>query len=206
MHEAEKAQASQVGILSVCSFIGRFAVGFLADHLSHTHTIPRTSCLMLSTAIGIVATSILLNVTDVNRLWVVSALWGVSYGTVFALFPALVLERFGIEHFAQNAGVTGIAAAPPAFEPAKGVGEGLICLEGRGMLCYEYLCRACQLLGRTCLERDGNLEELEETENCSRPGYTDLIVWRRAHGSHCWGYGYKESIFSVALGFGVDEL
>ncbi|KAJ1299468.1 hypothetical protein OPQ81_002531 [Rhizoctonia solani] len=131
----------------------RFAVGFLADHLSHTHTVPRTSCLMLSATIGIVATSILLNVTDVNRLWVVSALWGVSYGTVFALFPALVLERFGIEHFAQNAGVTGIATAvfgnvynysfgtnfddhsrSAAFQPARPVGEGLICLEGRG--CY----------------------------------------------------------------------
>ncbi|KDN36151.1 hypothetical protein RSAG8_11032, partial [Rhizoctonia solani AG-8 WAC10335] len=52
-HEAEKAQASQVGILSVCSFVGRFAVGFLADHLSHSHTIPRTSCLLLSSTIGI---------------------------------------------------------------------------------------------------------------------------------------------------------
>ncbi|CAE6511736.1 unnamed protein product [Rhizoctonia solani] len=152
-HEAEKAQASQVGILSVCSFVGRFAVGFLADHLSHSHTIPRTSCLLLSSTIGIVAISILLNTTDMDRLWIVSALWGVSYGTVFALFPALVLERFGIEHFAQNAGLMGIAAAlfgnvynyafgrnfdnhsrPASFEPVKPVGEGLICLEGRG--CY----------------------------------------------------------------------
>ncbi|CUA69470.1 putative membrane protein YMR155W [Saccharomyces cerevisiae S288c] [Rhizoctonia solani] len=149
-HEAEKAQASQVGILSVCSFIGRFAVGFLADHLSHSHTIPRTSCLLLSATIGIIAISVLLNLTDVDRLWIVSALWGVSYGTVFALFPALVLERFGIEHFAQNAGLMGIAAAlfgnvynytfgrnfdrhsrPAMFEP---VGEGMVCLEGRG--CY----------------------------------------------------------------------
>ncbi|CAE6479301.1 unnamed protein product [Rhizoctonia solani] len=109
-HEAEKAQASQVGILSVCSFIGRFTVGFLADHLSHTHTIPRTSCLLISATIGIIAISLLLNLTDVSGLWIVSALWGVGYGTVFALFPALVLERFGIEHFAQNAGLMGIAA------------------------------------------------------------------------------------------------
>ncbi|CAE6453879.1 unnamed protein product [Rhizoctonia solani] len=151
--EAEKAQASQVGIISVCSFVGRFVVGFLADHLSHTHTIPRTSCLLLSATIGIIAISMLLNLTDVNRLWVVSGLWGISYGTVFALFPALVLERFGMSHFAQNAGLMGIAAAlfgnvynytfgrnfdnhsqPASFEPVKPVGEGLICLEGRE--CY----------------------------------------------------------------------
>ncbi|KAG8751375.1 hypothetical protein FRC11_009469 [Ceratobasidium sp. 423] len=109
-HESEKAQASQVGILSVCSFVGRFGVGFLADHI-HTRTLPRTSCLLLSASIGILAISILLFTTDVNSLWIVSALWGVSYGTVFALFPALVLERFGIEHFAQNVGLMGIAAA-----------------------------------------------------------------------------------------------
>ncbi|KAF8704674.1 MFS general substrate transporter, partial [Rhizoctonia solani] len=154
--EAEKAQASQVGIISVCSFVGRFVIGFLADHLSHNHTIPRTSCLLLSATIGIVAISLLLNVTDVSRLWYVSGLWGISYGTVFALFPALVLERFGMPHFAQNAGLMGIAAAlfgnvynytfgrnfdnhsQPAFlepvEPVEPVGEGLICLEGRG--CY----------------------------------------------------------------------
>ncbi|CAE6404215.1 unnamed protein product [Rhizoctonia solani] len=154
--EAEKAQASQVGIISVCSFVGRFVIGFLADHLSHNHTIPRTSCLLLSATIGIVAISLLLNVTDVSRLWYVSGLWGISYGTVFALFPALVLERFGMPHFAQNAGLMGIAAAlfgnvynytfgrnfdnhsQPAFlepvEPVEPAGEGLICLEGRG--CY----------------------------------------------------------------------
>ncbi|KEP46973.1 MFS transporter, partial [Rhizoctonia solani 123E] len=147
-HDAEKAQASQVGILSVCSFIGRFAVGFLADHLSHSYTIPRTSCLLLSATIGIVATSILLSVTDVDRLWIVSATWGVSYGTVFALFPALVLERFGMEHFAQNAGLMGIAAAlfgnvynytfgrnfDNHSQPASFVEKGLVCLQGRG--CY----------------------------------------------------------------------
>ncbi|GAB1521035.1 hypothetical protein RhiTH_004126 [Rhizoctonia solani] len=132
--EAEKAQASQVGIISVCSFVGRFVIGFLADHLSHNHTIPRTSCLLLSATIGIVAISLLLNVTDV------------------------ILERFGMPHFAQNAGLMGIAAkkalfgnvynytfgrnfdnhSQPAFlepvEPVEPAGEGLICLEGRG--CY----------------------------------------------------------------------
>jgi hypothetical protein len=71
----------------------------LADHLSHNHTIPRTSCLLLSATIGIIGISLLLNVTDASKLWVVSALWGVSYGTVFALFPALVLERFGMREF-----------------------------------------------------------------------------------------------------------
>ncbi|CCO37053.1 hypothetical protein BN14_11204 [Rhizoctonia solani AG-1 IB] len=151
--DAEKAQASQVGIISVCSFVGRFAIGFLADHLSHNHTIPRTSCLLLSATIGIIGISLLLNVTDASKLWVVSALWGISYGTVFALFPALVLERFGMSHFAQNAGLMGIAAAlfgnvynytfgrnfdnhsrPASFVPVEPVGEGLICLEGRD--CY----------------------------------------------------------------------
>ncbi|KAG8696295.1 hypothetical protein FRC08_007253 [Ceratobasidium sp. 394] len=40
-----------------------------------------------------------------------SGVLGISYGTTFALFPALVLERFGLAHFAQNAGLMGIAAA-----------------------------------------------------------------------------------------------
>lgn len=70
--------------------------GFLADYISHTHTIPRTSCLILSSLFGIVAQAMLTRVEAVEGLWKVSAVLGVSYGTTFALFPALVLERFGI--------------------------------------------------------------------------------------------------------------
>ncbi|KAG8718261.1 hypothetical protein FRC09_012930 [Ceratobasidium sp. 395] len=107
----QAAQAYQVGILSVSSFVGRLGVGFLADYINHTHTIPRTSCLILSSLAGIVAESMLTRVESTAGLSAVSGVLGVSYGTTFALFPALVLERFGIAHFAQNAGLMGIAAA-----------------------------------------------------------------------------------------------
>ncbi|KAF8601273.1 MFS general substrate transporter [Ceratobasidium sp. AG-I] len=108
---AAAAQANQVSILSVCSFFGRLLVGFLADYISHSHTVPRTSCLILSSLFGIVAQAMLTRVETVGALWKVSMVLGLSYGTTFALFPALVLERFGITHFAQNAGLMGIAAA-----------------------------------------------------------------------------------------------
>ncbi|KAG9094466.1 hypothetical protein FRC06_010778, partial [Ceratobasidium sp. 370] len=107
----QAAQAYQVGILSVSSFVGRLSVGFLADYINHRHALPRTSCLILSSIAGIVAQSILTRVESTAGLSAVSGVLGISYGTTFALFPALVLERFGIAHFAQNAGLVGIAAA-----------------------------------------------------------------------------------------------
>ncbi|KAG9120347.1 hypothetical protein FRC07_004196, partial [Ceratobasidium sp. 392] len=106
----QAAQAYQVGILSVSSFVGRLSVGFVADYINHSHTVPRTSCLILSSIAGIVAQSMLTKVTNTAGLSAVSGVLGVSYGTTFALFPALVLERFGLAHFAQNAGLMGIAA------------------------------------------------------------------------------------------------
>ncbi|QRV92856.1 major facilitator superfamily transporter [Ceratobasidium sp. AG-Ba] len=107
----QAVQASQVGLLSVSSFVGRLGVGFIADYINHSHTVPRTSCLIVSSIFGIVAESMLARVETTAGLSAVSGVLGISYGTTFALFPALVLERFGLAHFAQNAGLMGIAAA-----------------------------------------------------------------------------------------------
>ncbi|KAG9118772.1 hypothetical protein FRC07_006544 [Ceratobasidium sp. 392] len=177
----QAAQAYQVGILSVSSFVGRLSVGFIADYINHSHTIPRTSCLILSSIAGIVAQSMLTKVTSTAGLSGVSGVLGVSYGTTFALFPALVLERFGIAHFAQNAGLMGIAAAlfgnvfnfgfgrnfdKHSGGPPPGVTDvgNMQCYSGRG--CYvdagQGVCRTREQRRRIIIELFGELEELEE--------------------------------------------
>ncbi|KAG8696294.1 hypothetical protein FRC08_007252 [Ceratobasidium sp. 394] len=107
----QAAQAYQVGILSVSSFVARLSIGFLADYINHWHTLPRTSCLILSSIAGIVSQTMLTRVESTAGLSAVSGVSGISSGTIFALFPVLVLERFGLAHFAVNAGLTSIAIA-----------------------------------------------------------------------------------------------
>lgn len=64
-----------------------------------------------------------LNTSDVNRLWLVSASLGLAYGALFNVLPMLVLEWFGMcesliaeasgvltaAHFGQNWGFTSMA-------------------------------------------------------------------------------------------------
>ncbi|KAF8601274.1 MFS general substrate transporter, partial [Ceratobasidium sp. AG-I] len=107
---AVAAQAYQVSIISVSNSFGRLLIGFLADYLSHAYAIPRATCFILSSVLGVIAQSMLIRTESADALWKVSMTLGVSYGMTFALFTALVLEHFGISHFSQNCGTMAVAA------------------------------------------------------------------------------------------------
>lgn len=116
---AATAQAYQVSVISLSGFSGRLFIGtspqlstlsfehahsrhtagFLADYLSHAHNIPRATCFILCSVVGVAAQTMLVQAQSVDALWNVSTAVGMSYGMVFALYPALALEYFGIRKF-----------------------------------------------------------------------------------------------------------
>ncbi|KAG8741223.1 hypothetical protein FRC10_003145 [Ceratobasidium sp. 414] len=82
----QAAQAYQVGVLSVSSFVGRLSVGFLADYINHWHTLPRTSCLIVSSIAGIIAQCMLTRVEStagLSRRELKQTLGQALFGNVF---------------------------------------------------------------------------------------------------------------------------
>lgn len=67
--------------------------------------------LCLTSSIFILSQISAQRVHNITHLWRVSAALGFGYGTMFSLLPIVVLEWFGLAHFAQNWGYVSMAPA-----------------------------------------------------------------------------------------------
>ncbi|MEN9995819.1 MAG: putative MFS-type transporter YhjX [Pseudomonadota bacterium] len=78
-----------VGLIGVGSLVGRFAIGWLADKLGRVKTLMLMQCLMgLSYLVWAVAQD--------RWAFAVFALWfGLSYGSIVSLLPAICMDLFG---------------------------------------------------------------------------------------------------------------
>ena len=78
-----------VGLIGIGSLIGRFAIGWLADRLGRVKTLMLMQCLMgLSYLIWAIAHD--------RLVFAVFALWfGLSYGSIVSLLPAICMDLFG---------------------------------------------------------------------------------------------------------------
>ena len=78
-----------VGLIGVGSLVGRFSIGLLADRLGR----PRT---LVLTQLSMGLSYLLWAVADGHVLLVVFALWfGLSYGSIVSLLPAICMGYFG---------------------------------------------------------------------------------------------------------------
>jgi MFS family permease len=86
---ADAQAVGLVGLIGIGSLVGRFAIGWLADKLGRVKTLMFMQCLMgLSYLIWAVA----------QDPWVFAlfALWfGLSYGSIVSLLPAICMDLFG---------------------------------------------------------------------------------------------------------------
>jgi len=86
---ADAQAVGLVGLIGIGSLVGRFAIGWLADKLGRVKTLMLMQCLMgLSYLIWAVA----------QDPWVFAlfALWfGLSYGSIVSLLPAICMDLFG---------------------------------------------------------------------------------------------------------------
>lgn len=99
----------QVSILSVMSFGGRLLSGIGSDLLVKKLHMSRFWCLVVSSIIFSCAQFAGMKVEDPNFLWLVSGLTGLAYGALFGVYPALIVDAFGVTGFSVNWGFMTLA-------------------------------------------------------------------------------------------------
>ncbi|KAA1479102.1 MFS general substrate transporter [Dentipellis sp. KUC8613] len=102
-------QAAQVSIISVANFAGRVIIGVLADAVKSRLRYPRSFCIPLVAGLFILSQLVLIGTDSVQGLWKASAVLGLAYGSMFGLFPTVVIEWFGLAHFSENWGYVSLS-------------------------------------------------------------------------------------------------
>ena len=99
----EQRQIINVGTISVFSFVGRLSSGIGSDWLVH-HDASRLWTLVASACVSVAAQLVALNLDDPHGLFWLSGLTGLGYGTLFGVYPALVVDAFGSSGMGINWG------------------------------------------------------------------------------------------------------
>ncbi|KAK7053757.1 NmrA domain-containing protein [Favolaschia claudopus] len=102
--KAAQFQATQVSTISIMNFAGRIVIGVISDILKNRFGFPRSYSLLLVSSLFFCSQILAAQITDVTNLWKASTLVGLSYGTIFGLFPTVCIEFFGLLHFSENWG------------------------------------------------------------------------------------------------------
>ncbi|KAF7295572.1 NmrA domain-containing protein [Mycena indigotica] len=102
--EASKWQAAQVSTISIMNFAGRILIGLISDSIKNRFGLPRSYSLLIVSTLFFFSQLLAVQITRVEDLWKASVLVGLSYGTIFGLFPTVCIEFFGLSHFSENWG------------------------------------------------------------------------------------------------------
>ncbi|KAL1699492.1 major facilitator superfamily domain-containing protein [Schizophyllum commune] len=106
---AAALQATQVSILSVMNCAGRIVIGLASDFVK-TRLGRVRSALLVGVALSLFVSQVLAgNIDDPSSLWMATALLGFSYGSLFGVMPAVIIEWFGMVHFSENWGFISLA-------------------------------------------------------------------------------------------------
>ncbi|KAL1688246.1 major facilitator superfamily domain-containing protein [Schizophyllum commune] len=106
---AAALQATQVSILSVMNCAGRIVIGLASDFVK-TRLGRVRSVLLVGVALSLFVSQVLAgNIDDPSSLWMATALLGFSYGSLFGVMPAVIIEWFGMVHFSENWGFISLA-------------------------------------------------------------------------------------------------
>lgn len=74
-------------------------LGLIADFTKNYLHLPRSFCISLVCVLFIISQVSVYVTEDTDHLWKASALLGVAYGSLFGLFPTMVIEWFGLREF-----------------------------------------------------------------------------------------------------------
>ncbi|CEI60063.1 hypothetical protein FVEN_g8146 [Fusarium venenatum] len=105
----EKEGANLTAVSNACNAIGKVAVGFIADRLGRLNSFFLTSLLTAFICVGIWIPSTLvgdINEATARSLFVsFTVLYGLLASAFISLFPAALVELFGVQELPQIAGV-----------------------------------------------------------------------------------------------------
>ena len=99
----------QVSLISIANCLGRIISGIGADLVKNRLSLPRTYCICAVAALFVFSQVVATRIEDVQHLWTASVLLGLAYGSVFAVFPTVVIEWFGLAHFSENYGLVSLS-------------------------------------------------------------------------------------------------
>lgn len=102
--ESFKFQTLQVSAVSVMNCLGRITIGTFTDFVKNRLGLRRAYCISLVAVFFFVSQVVAMSIVDVKDLWKASLLVGFSYGSAFGLFPAIIIDWFGLAHFSENWG------------------------------------------------------------------------------------------------------
>jgi hypothetical protein len=71
-------------------------VGLTSDFTKNYLGFPRSYCLSLVAILFIASQILAASIQDITELWKASAMVGLAYGSVFGIFPTMVIEWFGL--------------------------------------------------------------------------------------------------------------
>ncbi|KAI9863934.1 MAG: hypothetical protein M1824_005972 [Vezdaea acicularis] len=104
----QSQQILHVSILSLLSFLGRLLSGIGSDLLVRRH-VSRFWCFTASSTLFLLAQLAALRIQNPSSLWLLSALSGLAYGTLFGVSPAVIAHAFGIHGLSLNWGCLTLA-------------------------------------------------------------------------------------------------
>lgn len=112
--ESFKFQTLQVSAVSVMNCVGRIFIGELfwsswtrtgnmvifigifADFVKNRIGLRRAYCISLVAIFFFTSQLVAMSIVDVKELWKASLLVGFSYGSLFGLFPTIIIDWFGM--------------------------------------------------------------------------------------------------------------
>lgn len=103
--ESFKFQTLQVSAVSVMNCAGRITIGIFTDFVKNRLGLRRAYCISLVAVFFFASQLVAMSIVDVKDLWKASLLVGFSYGSAFGLFPAIIIDWFGMAHFSENWGL-----------------------------------------------------------------------------------------------------
>ncbi|KAJ3571673.1 hypothetical protein NP233_g3602 [Leucocoprinus birnbaumii] len=159
--EVAKWQTTQVSTISIMSFSGRLLIGIVSDIAKNTLGLPRSYCLIL-VSIGICLSQVIAaNIDKITSLWLSSSILGLSYGSLFSLFPQVCIDWFGLPHFAENWGYLNLAPMV--------AGNIFMLFFGRNLDAHEAISHSTSATSRALsalMRRAGGLSQPGETPKC----------------------------------------
>ncbi|KAL1741130.1 major facilitator superfamily domain-containing protein [Schizophyllum fasciatum] len=106
---ASALQATQVSILSLMNCAGRVVTGLASDFVKTRMGRVRSVLLIAIASCFLISQIMAANIDDPASLWMATAALGFSYGSLFGVMPAVIIEWFGIVHFSENWGFVSLA-------------------------------------------------------------------------------------------------
>ncbi|KAF9030349.1 MFS general substrate transporter [Hymenopellis radicata] len=114
----ESYQATQVSAISLTNCLGRILIGLLSDFMSRPASspafcsfrpLPRSAMLVVVSSLLLLSQLVAISISSVENLWAASTLLGLSYGSIFGIYPTMCIEYFGLAHFSENWGFISLA-------------------------------------------------------------------------------------------------